>query len=155
VFTTRLGTAMDAANVRRDFRRALALVPGLKPEEWTPRELRHSFVSLLSDAGVPIEDVSRLVVTAAPASRNSSTGIRSVRSSRAARRSWIGSSVRQPAVALPRLSPPTIGSSPRAKPHELDSVSATLVIQLVTQALLINTSVTIEMSSDKAEQWSG
>jgi integrase len=61
VFTTRLGTAMDAANVRRDFRRALALVPGLNPEEWTPRELRHSFVSLLSDAGVPIEDVSRLV----------------------------------------------------------------------------------------------
>jgi integrase len=61
VITTRLGTAMDAANVRRDFRRALALVPGLKPEEWTPRELRHSFVSLLSDAGVPIEDVSRLV----------------------------------------------------------------------------------------------
>jgi integrase len=61
VFTTRLGTAMDAANVRRDFRRTLALVPGLKPEEWTPRELRHSFVSLLSDAGVPIEDVSRLV----------------------------------------------------------------------------------------------
>ena len=52
VFTTRLGTATDAANVRRDFRRALALVP----EEWT-----HSFVSLLSDAGVPIEDVSRLV----------------------------------------------------------------------------------------------
>jgi integrase len=41
--------------------RVLALVPGLDPEEWTPRELRHSFVSLLSDAGVPIEDVSRLV----------------------------------------------------------------------------------------------
>ena len=61
VFMTRLGTAMDAANVRRDFRRALASVPGLNPEEWTPRELRHSFVSLLSDAGVPIEDVSRLV----------------------------------------------------------------------------------------------
>jgi integrase len=32
---------------------------------WTcaivPRELRHSFVSLLSDAGVPIERISRLV----------------------------------------------------------------------------------------------
>ena len=26
-----------------------------------PRELRHSFVSLLSDAGVPIEHISRLV----------------------------------------------------------------------------------------------
>jgi integrase len=31
------------------------------PEEWTPRELRHSFVSLLSHSGVPIEDISRLV----------------------------------------------------------------------------------------------
>jgi integrase len=29
--------------------------------EWTPRELRHSFVSLLSDADVPIEHISRLV----------------------------------------------------------------------------------------------
>ena len=54
VFTTSRGTAMDAANVRRDFRRALKLVPGLDPEEWTPRELRHSFVSVLSDAGVPL-----------------------------------------------------------------------------------------------------
>jgi integrase len=61
VFTTALGTAMDAANVRRDFRRALALVPGLDPSEWTPRDLRHSFVSLLSDAGVPVEEISRLV----------------------------------------------------------------------------------------------
>ena len=67
VFTTRLGTAMDAANVRRDFRRALALVPGLRPEEWTPRELRHSFVSLLSDAGVPREMYPGSWVTAAPA----------------------------------------------------------------------------------------
>ena len=33
----------------------------LDPQEWTPRELRHSFVSLLSDAEVPIERISRLV----------------------------------------------------------------------------------------------
>jgi integrase len=51
----------DAANVRRDFRRALRLVAGLNPKEWTPRELRHSFVSVLSDAGVPVEEVSQLV----------------------------------------------------------------------------------------------
>ena len=37
VFTTAAGTGMNAANVRRDFRRALALVPGLDPAEWTPR----------------------------------------------------------------------------------------------------------------------
>lgn len=61
VFTTALGSAMDAANVRRDFRRALRLVPGLVPSDWTPRELRHSFVSLLSNAGVPVEQISQLV----------------------------------------------------------------------------------------------
>jgi integrase len=61
VFTTRFGTGIDAANVRRDFRRALALVPGLEAKEWTPRELRHSFVSVLSDAGIPVEEISQLV----------------------------------------------------------------------------------------------
>jgi integrase len=61
VFTTKAGTEMDAANVRRDFRRALGLVPGVDPAEWTPRELRHSFVSVLSDAGVPLEAISQLV----------------------------------------------------------------------------------------------
>ena len=34
---------------------------GLVPEDWTPREMRHSFVSLLSDNGVPLEDIARLV----------------------------------------------------------------------------------------------
>ena len=34
---------------------------GLDPGEWTPRELRHSFVSLMSDAGVPLEEIARLV----------------------------------------------------------------------------------------------
>ena len=116
VFTTRLGTAMDAANVRRDFRRAVASVPGLTPDEWTPRELRHSFVSLLSDAGVPIEDVSRLV-------GHSSTSVTELvyrhqirPSSRVARRSWIGSSVRRPTVALLKLLPLTRGKEPRDAP---------------------------------------
>lgn len=61
VFTTRYGTGLSAANVRRDFRLALAVVPGLVPAEWTPRELRHSFVSLLSASNVPLEEISRLV----------------------------------------------------------------------------------------------
>jgi uncharacterized NAD-dependent epimerase/dehydratase family protein len=30
-------------------------------ENRIPREMRHNFVSLLSDSGVPIEDISRLV----------------------------------------------------------------------------------------------
>jgi site-specific recombinase XerD len=61
VFATARGTAMDTAKVRRDLRRALELVPGVQPAEWTPRELRHSFVSVLSDAGVPLQEISRLV----------------------------------------------------------------------------------------------
>jgi integrase len=31
---------------------------GLDSAAWTPRELRHSFVSLLSDAGVPVEEIA-------------------------------------------------------------------------------------------------
>src|SRR5512133_1354772 len=61
VFTTSTGTKMASGNVRRDFHRALALVHGIDPSEWTPRKLRHSFVSVLSDAGVPVEEISRLV----------------------------------------------------------------------------------------------
>jgi integrase len=34
--------------------------PGLNPKDWTPRELRHSFVSLLSDNGVRLEDIAEL-----------------------------------------------------------------------------------------------
>ncbi|UXY17465.1 site-specific integrase [Streptomyces cynarae] len=46
VFTTRSGEPLDAANVRRDFK-AIVKKAGLAPE-WTPRELRHNFVSLSS-----------------------------------------------------------------------------------------------------------
>lgn len=60
MFPTRYGTPQDDANVRRDFRRVIAAA-GLTATEWTPRELRHSFVSLLSDDGMPIERISRLV----------------------------------------------------------------------------------------------
>ena len=60
VFPSRVGTPADASHVRRAFRRVVAAA-GLDPQEWTPRELRHSFVSLLSDAEVPIERISRLV----------------------------------------------------------------------------------------------
>jgi hypothetical protein len=33
----------------------------MNPASWTPRELRHSFVSLLSNSGMPIEDIAHLV----------------------------------------------------------------------------------------------
>ncbi|WP_239513732.1 tyrosine-type recombinase/integrase [Streptosporangium sp. 'caverna'] len=60
VFGTSTGTVMSAGNVRRDIRKILEKA-GLRGTDWTPREMRHSFVSLLSDSGVPIEDISRLV----------------------------------------------------------------------------------------------
>jgi integrase len=61
VFASKVGTPLDASHVRRDFRNAIRGVEGLDPAEWTPRELRHSFVSLLSDSGIPLEEISRLV----------------------------------------------------------------------------------------------
>ncbi len=61
VFTTRYGTPLSRDNLRRDFRRAISRAAGVDPREWTPRELRHSFVSLLSDSGIPLEEISRLV----------------------------------------------------------------------------------------------
>jgi site-specific recombinase XerD len=60
VFCTSVGTALDAANVRRSFRR-VAAAAGLDAQAWTPRELRHSFVSLLSSTGMSIEDISHLL----------------------------------------------------------------------------------------------
>lgn len=60
VFASRIGTALSAGNVRRSFR-TVATAAGLNADDWTPRELRHSFVSLMSDAGVPIEKIARLV----------------------------------------------------------------------------------------------
>ncbi|NAS21966.1 tyrosine-type recombinase/integrase [Herbidospora sp. NEAU-GS84] len=60
VFCTKHGTTLSAGNVRRDFRKVVDAA-GLDGNAWTPKELRHSFVSLLSDSGVPIEDISRLV----------------------------------------------------------------------------------------------
>ena len=59
VFATSVGTALDAANVRRSFRR-ITKAAGLG-ETWTPRELRHSFVSIMSDNGVTIEQIADLV----------------------------------------------------------------------------------------------
>ncbi|MQY05907.1 tyrosine-type recombinase/integrase [Actinomadura macrotermitis] len=48
-------------NANNVIRAILRKVPGLVAEEWTPRELRHSFVSILSAAGVSIETISKLV----------------------------------------------------------------------------------------------
>jgi integrase len=58
VFASTIGTRLDGANVRREFRR-IAGVAGLGAG-WAPRDLRHTFVSLMSADGVPIEEIARL-----------------------------------------------------------------------------------------------
>jgi integrase len=59
VFTTQHGAALDAGNVRKMFKR-VCTEAGIG-EGWTPRELRTSFVSLMSNYGVSIEEIARLV----------------------------------------------------------------------------------------------
>jgi integrase len=59
VFCTATGQPLDAANVRRFFR-AVCTQAGIGPG-WTPRELRHTFVSLMSDSDVLVEEIARLV----------------------------------------------------------------------------------------------
>jgi len=59
VFTTCHGAALDAGNVRKMFKR-ICTEAGVG-DGWTPRELRTSFVSLMSHQGVSIEEIARLV----------------------------------------------------------------------------------------------
>jgi site-specific recombinase XerD len=59
VFTTHNGDALDAGNVRKMFKR-ICTEAGTG-DSWTPRELRTSFVSLMSHQGVAIEEIARLV----------------------------------------------------------------------------------------------
>ena len=59
VFTTCHGAALDPANVRKMFKRVCAEAG--TGDGWTPRELRTSFVSLMSHQGVSIEEIARLV----------------------------------------------------------------------------------------------
>ena len=58
VFVSTIGTALDASNVRREFRKTIEAA-GLGAG-WAPRDLRHTFVSLMSADGVPIEEIARL-----------------------------------------------------------------------------------------------
>jgi integrase len=59
VFASEAGTVRDAANVRRDFRK-IVKAAGIEGQ-WTPREFRHTFVSLMSYAGVREELIADLV----------------------------------------------------------------------------------------------
>lgn len=59
VFASEAATVRDAANVRRDFRKVVTAA-GIEGK-WTPREFRHTFVSLLAYAGVREELIADLV----------------------------------------------------------------------------------------------
>ena len=58
VFASATGTPLDAANVRREFRK-ITESAGLG-NGWAPLDLRHTFVSLMSADGVPVEEIARL-----------------------------------------------------------------------------------------------
>ena len=58
VFTTATGTMLDQHNIRREFRQ-ITKAAGLGTD-WVPRELRHTFVSIMSAGGVPVEEITRL-----------------------------------------------------------------------------------------------
>jgi integrase len=58
VFTSRVGTPLTANNVIRALR-IITRKAGLG-EDWTPREMRHTFVSVLSANGVPVESIALL-----------------------------------------------------------------------------------------------
>ena len=59
MFTTHRGATLDAGNVRKMFKR-ICTEAGVG-DSWTPRELRTTFVSLMSHQGVSIEEIARLV----------------------------------------------------------------------------------------------
>ena len=58
VFTTTVGTPYESHNLRRDFRR-VTRAAGIGAQ-WVPKELRTSFVSMMSYQGVPVEEIVRL-----------------------------------------------------------------------------------------------
>ena len=58
VFSSTVGTPLNANNVIRAFR-ALTEKAGLG-RAWVPREMRHTFVSVLSANGVPVESIALL-----------------------------------------------------------------------------------------------
>jgi site-specific recombinase XerD len=97
VFASAVGTAQDDHNVRRQFRK-ITEAAGLG-SSWVPRELRHTFVSLLSAHGVPVEAIALL----AGHNQTSTTELvyrhQIVPPSPGERRSWTRSSAR-PSMSL-------------------------------------------------------
>jgi integrase len=92
VLGTRNGTMMRSRHVSRDVRRALAKVPGIVPDEWTPRDWRHTYTSVMSVGKVPLEEVSRTLGHSSTVVTERSTGMSSDPLSRWRGRRWTISS---------------------------------------------------------------
>ena len=58
MFTSHRGAALDAGNVRKMFKRVCT--EARVGDGWTPRELRTTFVSLMSHHGVSTGEIARL-----------------------------------------------------------------------------------------------
>jgi integrase len=71
VFTTGFGTLLDPANLRRSLRQVTDRA-GLGRRH--PHELRHSAASLLSAAGVPLEEVADVLGHVSTRVTSSTTG---------------------------------------------------------------------------------
>ena len=75
VFASTVGTPLTANNVIRAFR-GVTKKAGLG-EDWVPREMRHTFVSVLSAKGVPVESIALLAGHDRTATTSRSTATRS------------------------------------------------------------------------------
>lgn len=116
VFATRTGGALDAANVRREFKAACRAAK--IGERWTPRELRHSFVSLMSSSGVPVEEIARLA------------GHSNTRTTEVVYRRELRPVLTTGAEAMDRLFPNSsapVASSPRRRTASRNKASLTLI----------------------------
>ena len=90
VFPTSRGTLLDPANLRRSLR-TVTEQAGLG--RWHPHELRHSAASLLSAAGVPLEEVADVLGHASTRVTSATYRHRQTRPSRRARGRWSRSSL--------------------------------------------------------------
>lgn len=85
VFRT-AGQPLDAANLRRSFR-MVCKAAAVRPD-WTSRELRHTFVTLMSDSDVAVDQIARLVGHASSKLTETATATGSGPSSPPAPRRW-------------------------------------------------------------------
>ncbi len=88
MFCASLGSPVWPIDVRMELKR-ITEKAGLG-RNWTPPELRHTFVSLLSDSGVPIEQIADAV------------GHSSTRTTEVVNRHQLRPVTRTAAIALPR-----------------------------------------------------